>query len=544
MASKDGSKLNMIVAQRRLDVTAARALVSEDDLRARIAGRAPPLDFAATVRGAAPMGLLAEIKRASPSKGDIAMGVDAASQALTYALAGACAISVLTEPNWFKGSLTDLENVRSALESAGKSPGTCVLRKDFIVEEYQLLEARAHGADTALLIVASLEEARLLELMRFARTLGMEPLVEVANEGEMATALKVGAKVIGVNNRNLHTFEVDMGTTGRLAAMITPEHDVLLIALSGVGNRDDVVSFANVGAKAVLVGESLMRAPSPATLIRELLALPAPPTLCKICGLRDPEAALCATDAGADFLGVIFAPSKRQVDEAEAKAIVDAVRERRPRPANYRPLTVAGSGVDAAAAAASGKGAEPARRWLQLWQALLANESARHGPLVVGVFVDETAEVMNAIAERVGLDIIQLHGKSEGWEVATQLVRPAIRVMHMADDVDAPMVSAQVRGGTAAAILLDSMGGGTGKTFDWQTAQQVRSQAPFPPTPPQVQSQAPFILAGGLHPENVAAAAQQARPWCVDVSSGVESGGVKDHAKIKAFVNGAHTALA
>ena len=101
MASKDGSKLNMIVAQRRLDVTAARALVSEDDLRARIAGRAPPLDFAATVRGAAPMGLLAEIKRASPSKGDIAMGVDAASQALTYALAGACAISVLTEPIWF-----------------------------------------------------------------------------------------------------------------------------------------------------------------------------------------------------------------------------------------------------------------------------------------------------------------------------------------------------------------------------------------------------------------------------------------------------------
>jgi anthranilate synthase/indole-3-glycerol phosphate synthase/phosphoribosylanthranilate isomerase len=181
--------------------------------------------------------VLAEFKKASPSKGDIAAGLDAPRQALAYALAGACTISVLTEPTWFKGSLADLENVRSALEGATLSPGVCALRKDFLIDEYMLLEARAHGADTALLIVAILTPEELVRLMAASRALGMEPLVEVNTEAEMQIALDAGAAVIGVNNRNLHTFEVDMGTTGRLAAMI-PEHaDVQLLALSGVATR-------------------------------------------------------------------------------------------------------------------------------------------------------------------------------------------------------------------------------------------------------------------------------------------------------------------
>ena len=154
----------MIVAQRRLDVAAAKAHTSPSALRARIT--TSPNDFVATLRArATPVALLAEMKRASPSKGDIAKGVDAAQQALSYALAGAATISVLTEPNWFKGSLTDLERVRRALEEGGLSPGVCVLRKDFIIDEYQLLEARAYGADTALLIVASLPIDELKMLM-------------------------------------------------------------------------------------------------------------------------------------------------------------------------------------------------------------------------------------------------------------------------------------------------------------------------------------------------------------------------------------------
>ena len=215
------SILDHIVAQRLLDVATAKTFVSEQALRDRIAARAPACDFAATLAAAAPLGLLAEIKRASPSKGDIAKGIDAPQQALVYALAGACTISTLTEPMWFKGSLADMEGVRAALEGAGLSPGgTCVLRKDFVVDEYMLLEARAHGADTALLIVAALSAAELSSLMAFSRSLGMEPLVEAANEGEMRVALDAGARVIGVNNRNLHTFKLDLETTARIARQV------------------------------------------------------------------------------------------------------------------------------------------------------------------------------------------------------------------------------------------------------------------------------------------------------------------------------------
>ena len=219
VAKIPGSVLDKIADQRRLDVTAAQAVVTEDQLRAQIAAQSPAGDFVAALQ-AAPMAVLAEMKRASPSKGDIAMHVDAAQQGLTYALAGACTISVLTEPTWFKGSLDDLRRVKTALEEAKLSPGTCVLRKDFIIDEYQLLEARAAGADTALLIVAILSPTRLAELMAASRALGMEPLVEVATEGEMTVALEAKARVIGVNNRNLHTMEVDMGRTRRLASMI------------------------------------------------------------------------------------------------------------------------------------------------------------------------------------------------------------------------------------------------------------------------------------------------------------------------------------
>ncbi|KAL3914510.1 MAG: hypothetical protein SGPRY_007599 [Prymnesium sp.] len=182
---------------------------------------------------------LLDFKRASPSKGDIAPNLDPSQQALSYALA------VLTEPKWFKGSLDDLTRVKKTLSEAGmvggegRKTGVCVLRKDFLVEEYQLLEARAAGADTALLIVAILSEqrecpntARSPQMMAASRELGMEPLVEVNTEEEMRVALAAGAKVIGVNNRNLHTFEVDMGTTARVAAMLPNGSDIQLLALS------------------------------------------------------------------------------------------------------------------------------------------------------------------------------------------------------------------------------------------------------------------------------------------------------------------------
>lgn len=293
-SSAEPSILDKVVRQRRLDVAEALDRIPSAELRACIAARAPALDFCATLRGAAPMGLLAEMKRASPSKGDIAADTDAAQQALAYAVAGACTVSVLTEPTWFKGSLEDLAAVRAALEAARLSPGACVLRKDFIIDSYQLLEARAHGADTALLIVAILSPAELAELMAASRALGMEPLVEVNTEAEMRVALEAGAKVIGVNNRNLHTFVTDMGTTGRLAAMLPAGSPVQLLSLSGVASRADVLELAGVGASAVLVGESLMKAASPGTLLRSLLGQATPTPAVKICGLKTVEAALAA----------------------------------------------------------------------------------------------------------------------------------------------------------------------------------------------------------------------------------------------------------
>lgn len=192
--------LGEIVAQRRADVAAARAARPAGELL-RAANRAPaPIDFVARL-AQDPPAVIAEIKRASPSKGDIAPHMDAAAQALRYARGGAAGVSVLTEPTWFKGSLDDLRGARAAVEELGTArPG--LLRKDFLIDEYQLLEARAHGADAVLLIVACLDGGTLARLLARARELGMEALVEVNDAGEMACAAAAGASLIGINNRD------------------------------------------------------------------------------------------------------------------------------------------------------------------------------------------------------------------------------------------------------------------------------------------------------------------------------------------------------
>ncbi|KAJ3826297.1 indole-3-glycerol phosphate synthase [Lentinula raphanica] len=217
------------------------------------------------------LSLMAEIKRASPSKGEIAMNTNPAKQALIYALSGASVISVLTEPTWFKGSLLDMRLVRQAVDKLPNRPA--ILRKEFIFDEYQIAEARLYGADTVLLIVAMLSQEQLSRLYSYSVSLGMEPLVEVNNAGEMSRALELNAKVIGVNNRNLHNFNVDMGTTSRLVDMVK-EKDVLLCALSGISEPEDVKLYQEEGVNAVLVGEALMRAVDTAAFIRELLNWP------------------------------------------------------------------------------------------------------------------------------------------------------------------------------------------------------------------------------------------------------------------------------
>jgi anthranilate synthase/indole-3-glycerol phosphate synthase/phosphoribosylanthranilate isomerase len=260
--------LETIVAQRVQDVRRAKAACPAAGLEAKLREAPPAIDFASRLLASAPMALLAEVKRASPSKGDIAPGIDAAKQAFAYAQGGAAAISVLTEPTWFKGNLNDLLAVRRIVEDLGPAR-PAVLRKDFVIDDYQLLEARAYGADAVLLIVACLSQAALVVLLHQSRALGMEPLVEVNNAEEMERAAQAGATVIGVNNRDLRNFSVDLGTTDRLAGAVPK--GAILAALSGISTRADVERFEQAGATAVLVGEALMTGPDPAAKVRELL---------------------------------------------------------------------------------------------------------------------------------------------------------------------------------------------------------------------------------------------------------------------------------
>lgn len=270
--SNSESILDKIFNQRRLDVDAQSAIPGKsfEDLQKSLnLGLAPAqIDVVARLKKSSPA-LMAEIKRASPSKGPIDLQAHAASQARVYALSGASAISVLTEPHWFKGSLEDLREVRLAIENVPDRPA--VLRKEFIFNEYQILEARLAGADTVLLIVKMLDENTLQRLYAYSLSLGMEPLVEVNSAPEMKIAVKLGSKLIGVNNRDLHSFAVDLNTTSSLVSLV-PE-GTILAALSGISSPADVKKYVDEGVGAVLVGESLMKARDTKQFIKELISV-------------------------------------------------------------------------------------------------------------------------------------------------------------------------------------------------------------------------------------------------------------------------------
>ena len=251
------SVLDDIVAGVRVDLAERQAQVSEAALRALVADAGPARDPMPAFRSAG-LSVIAEVKRRSPSKGDLADIPDPAALAKAYAAGGADAISVLTEARRFNGSLDDLRRVRAAVD-------TPLLRKDFIVTEYQLLEARAAGADLVLLIVAALDDATLAGLHDAARALGLTVLVEVHDAREIARALAVGAELVGVNARNLKTLDVDPDTFGRLVGQL-PE-GVVRVAESGIAGPDDAARYAAEGADVVLVGEALVKDGDPAVAV-------------------------------------------------------------------------------------------------------------------------------------------------------------------------------------------------------------------------------------------------------------------------------------
>ena len=266
------SVLDDIIDGVRADLAVRQSHTSLDELRARAERRDPAHDALAALRDGDGVKVIAEVKRSSPSKGALAMIADPAGLAADYAAGGASVISVLTEQRRFGGSLEDLASVRAAVDVP-------VLRKDFMVSTYQVWEARAWGADVILLIVAALDQPTLIGLRERAESLGMTALVEVHNEEEADRAVDAGARVIGVNARNLKTLEVDRSTFARVVPRLPS--GVVKVAESGVRGPHDVLDYARSGADAVLVGESLVTGGSPRDAVADLIAAGAHPALRK-----------------------------------------------------------------------------------------------------------------------------------------------------------------------------------------------------------------------------------------------------------------------
>lgn len=260
-----GTYLDRILANTRREVEERKHVVPEESLRERYAGLPAPISLAQSLKRNG-VQVIAEFKRASPSKGEIVPGASAAQIATEYLEGGAAAISVLTDGTFFQGSLTDLEEI-ATLAHRHNVPRP-VLRKDFAIDPYQIHEARAHGADAILLIAAALNDVQIEELTSTARSLGLDILVEVHDEHELQRVLPLAPEIVGVNNRDLRTFEVTLETTEALAPKIPS--GVVLVGESGIHSRADVDRLAKSGVHAVLVGESLMRKDDRVAALREL----------------------------------------------------------------------------------------------------------------------------------------------------------------------------------------------------------------------------------------------------------------------------------
>jgi len=510
---KQPTILETIYAQRAKDVEVAKSTAgtTPEDIAALLAMHlAPPLiplverlkrNPSSNTRSPSPS-LMAEIKRASPSKGPIAMTTNAAAQALTYALSGASVISVLTEPTWLKGSLLDMRLARQAIDALPDRPA--ILRKEFILDEYQIAEARLHGADTVLLIVAMLSPDRLKALYAYSLSLGMEPLVEVNNAQEMSLALDLGAKVIGVNNRNLHDFQVDMGTTSRLVEMVR-DRDIILCALSGISNPKDVQVYKEQGVRAVLIGEALMRATDTSAFIRNLLQWPEPEpekkekTWVMISGVKGVEEAKFLATAGADLLGFVFdSGSGRNVTPEAAADISNAIR------ANH---SVPSTSLSTAPVFTPSPWLTAQKRNLQL-------TGVR--PLFVGDFRNSTlSDILRATAV-AKLDLVQVDEHvPAGW--IRYIPVPVIRRFHIDNtaEIDRPGLHSfalvelanEVSFPKAAAVVQ------AGEAGKWPT---------------------PIILSGGLTTKNIGQAIQTVTPWAVEI--GFENDSIGNMDSVQDFI--------
>lgn len=254
--------LDKIVATKRTEIDRVRAAVPEEELRAQLADAPPVRDFFAALAAGPPIRLIAEVKKASPSAGVIRADFEPVSIAKIYETHGASCISVLTDESYFQGHLDYLRRIRASI-------GLPVLRKDFVLDTYQVLEARAAGADAVLLIAECLDDCNLRKLFNAICELGMTPLVELYEPENLQRVFDAGATLIGINNRNLHTFEVDLAHTIRMRELVPDE--CVLVGESGIKTHADVERLQSAGVDAILVGESLMREPDIGAAVNALL---------------------------------------------------------------------------------------------------------------------------------------------------------------------------------------------------------------------------------------------------------------------------------
>lgn len=468
------------VKRQRLAATKTRTSISMVRGLARPFGRgAGSHSFAQALSSYAGINIIAEFKRRSPSKGKINSRAEPAVMASIYESAGAAAISVLTEEDYFDGSLDDLRQVREATQLP-------ILRKDFIVDEYQVYESAVVGADALLLIVAALDDETLTKLRVLAEDeLGLDALVEVHTKAELVRALNCGARVIGVNNRDLRTFAVSTATSTLLAR--AAPRDAILVSESGL-NPEEVRRLRAVGYKGFLVGETLMRSADPEKTLREFIeepgGAPPPSVWVKICGITNAEDAFAAIEAGADMLGFNFYKrSPRYIEPVAAREIISTIR-----------LGTKNSAVS-----------------------------------MIGVFVDESIYEVARIAEEIDLDGLQLHGnESTAYCQNLKGLSPQRFLIKAFSAVAASLD--KFREYPAEALMVDghdpALKGGTGKLADWSTAKNLAQQSPR------------LFLAGGLSPENVADAIAVVQPYAVDACSSLEvSPGKKSAKRMKEFVD-------
>ncbi len=400
-----------ILARKAREVEARRANLPERELEARALATPLPRSLAAVLSPpGGPVRIVAEVKRASPSAGAIDAGLDAPAQAARYAAAGAAAVSVLTDGPGFGGSLDDLLAARARVEVP-------LLRKDFVLERYQLLEARAWGADAALLIVSALPGDLLRRRLADCDALGLSALVEVHDLAEAEVAVAAGARIVGVNNRDLRSFRVDLGASEAVLPAL-PE-GVRGVSESGIRTPADVARLRRSGAANFLVGEALVRAPGPRGPPRRDEGRPVNVVRIKICGVTRLPDALDAARLGADALGFNFWPrSKRYVTPAAARQII-----------------------------------------------------ARLPPFVtpVGVFVNQSEGEIRAIAGETGIQVLQLHG-DEPPELCSRLPLPVVKAI----PVDQVRTLSKLLSYEVQAFLLDTPSRGFGGTGRPSTGRSPR----------------------------------------------------------------------